>query len=747
MEELNALVSAAQGGDSAAFGRIVTRFQNMAYAGAYARLGDYHLAQDVAQEAFVDAYRNLANLRDPAAFPGWFRRFVIKHADRQYRALRPRALDPGAVDALPSELPDPAMLHARSEERQSVREAVAALPESQREATLLFHIEGYSQKQIAQFLEVPVGTIKKRLFDARKGLRKRMLDMVVETMQENKPDELFSEKVQFFIALRAGDMARIKTLVDKRPELVEVRTEWAVSSEGHYWPLNVTPIFWAASTGDVKLLEFLIDRGAKIEECDKTGGTSLHAAVLAGQLNAATLLLDRGADVNAASNNGQQPLHRAVLRRDASMVALLLDRGATIDAKDAAGCTPADWAGLKAYGDLLELLVSRGAERPAVDLSSGQVTQRSENRDARQVPVGAAVLGRVLDRAGKAMDGKGAVKGAENAPVHGSVDGGASPVFETGIKIIDLLAPIKRGGHIGHFTPLSGVGKLLVMGQICQNIAASHNGHIVYLGLEDGAYTAEGMLLAWKSEFGLDERVMQRTTWVFAQGTDSEAKKQQAVETGVTIAEHLRQQGGEVLLVVEGSLASVAGIRSYLQSHAVSSPTGSVTTLYVGDYTAGLEPEAFVGLHGTITFSLERAQQGLYPAIDPQESRSVLLRDPLFDPEHRQLVVEIQRIFRRYQGLHNQYENKGFDALFHLADREEDEQLVRRARRLHRFLTQPFNGTEPYTGMPGVVVPLAETLEGCRAILAGEHDEVAEEAFYFSGSMQQVLEKVEATAV
>ena len=175
MEELSAPVAAAQKGDAQCFGRLVERFQGMAYSSAYARLGDSHLAEDVAQEAFVDAYMSLGSLREPAAFPGWFRRFVIKHSERQFRVQHPQALDPVVIEALPSGLPDPALLFERSLERQSVHEAIAKLPPAQREATLLFYIEDYSLKEIAAFVDAPLGAVKSGSSTPGKVLKKGCL--------------------------------------------------------------------------------------------------------------------------------------------------------------------------------------------------------------------------------------------------------------------------------------------------------------------------------------------------------------------------------------------------------------------------------------------------------------------------------------------------------------------------------------------------------------------------------------------
>ena len=184
MDELKELVSRSAAGDVEAFALLVRRFQHMACGYAYSVLGDFHLAEDAAQEAFVDAYRLLGDLREPEAFPGWFRRIVFKHCDRMTRRRRPHVF----LDAVAEPLAGGAS-PAEAVERREVREAIGILPEAQRQVVALFYIRRHSQPEIAAFLEVPLTTVKKRLVDARKKLRERMLDMVSETLQDNGPDE------------------------------------------------------------------------------------------------------------------------------------------------------------------------------------------------------------------------------------------------------------------------------------------------------------------------------------------------------------------------------------------------------------------------------------------------------------------------------------------------------------------------------------------------------------------------------
>lgn len=195
MEELKSLVGSAQTGDLDAYGEIVRRFQDMGYGYAYSILGDFHLAEDATQEAFIEAYRCLENLRQPAAFPGWFRRIVFKHCDRLRRRKKIPAAPLEAAAEVASPDSQPSQRLEDSEMRDNVLAAIRSLPARQREVTTLFYINGYSQNDIAEFLEVPTGTVKSRLAASRPQLKERMIDMVENTLHKNAPDERFSKKV------------------------------------------------------------------------------------------------------------------------------------------------------------------------------------------------------------------------------------------------------------------------------------------------------------------------------------------------------------------------------------------------------------------------------------------------------------------------------------------------------------------------------------------------------------------------
>jgi RNA polymerase sigma factor (sigma-70 family) len=199
VEELKSLVIRARSGDLEAFGKIVRSFQDMAHGCAYSFLGDFHLAEDVAQEAFLDAYRQLPNLRNPEAFPSWFRRMVFKHCDRITRGKHIQTISMDVAAAAIAAKDTGAVQFTQDYEiKEEVLEAIRALPEHERMVTTLFYINGYSQKEIGEFLEVPVTTVKKRLYDSRKRLRRRMMDMVKTTLKENALPEDFAQRLLRF---------------------------------------------------------------------------------------------------------------------------------------------------------------------------------------------------------------------------------------------------------------------------------------------------------------------------------------------------------------------------------------------------------------------------------------------------------------------------------------------------------------------------------------------------------------------
>lgn len=345
------LVRASQRGDIDAFGQLVGCFQRFACAVAYSVVGDLHLAEDAAQEAFIEAYQCLANLREPAAFPAWFRRIVVKRADRLVRGRRVATLPIEAAGALRAEQAEPPQVAEARETRSLVHAAVASLPETDRLLVGLFHLGGYSQREVAAMVELPEQLVKKRLFRARQALRRSMEGAMAEEFAGRISERgAFTRAVQFFIAVRAGDLALVGRMLDADPALADERERWdEEQSRRSRMPAagSFTALHRAAYGGDLALAELLLARGASPDARTKIGQTPLHVAVLVDRPPLVERLLAAGADPNAATERGQTPLHWATIRARPWQIRRLLAAGADPGAADAEGRTPEDWAALK----------------------------------------------------------------------------------------------------------------------------------------------------------------------------------------------------------------------------------------------------------------------------------------------------------------------------------------------------------------------------------------------------------------
>jgi RNA polymerase sigma factor (sigma-70 family) len=369
MDDLTTLVLAAQRGDLDAFGRVVERFQKMAYAVAYATVGDTHLAEDAAQEAFIEAYLSLPKLREPAAFPGWFRRIVFKRGDRLIRGKSLTTVPLEAAGAVVAHEPGPAAVAEARELRREVQGAIEELPEPDRLLVMLFYLAGYAQPEIAAIAELPVATVKKRLYRARQRLRERMDGLLRDQFHRQHPiDEQFARLVQFFIAVRTGDLARVRAFLDATPALLNAHERWDEATARQYGlPIvsSFTALHRATYSGDGALVALLLARRADPNARTRQGQTPLHIAALVDRPSIVAQLLAGGADPNCAAEHGLTPLHFAVIRERRAIVAQLLGAGADSALPDRHGRTPMDWARLKGYEELVALL---GRDRqPAPD--------------------------------------------------------------------------------------------------------------------------------------------------------------------------------------------------------------------------------------------------------------------------------------------------------------------------------------------------------------------------------------------
>ena len=636
----------------------------MAFAGAYALVGEAYLAQDIAQEAFLEAYHNLGKLREPAAFPGWFRRIVLGRSHRELRQQPRVLLGLDQVGTLYTDRDDPAQQIDAHHLQSELAQALQTLSEPQRLVITLCYIEGYRYQEIADFLELPLSTVKKRLFAARRKLQGRMLHMVQDRLQQGKPsqDASFAQQVQFFLAVREADLATIKRLVADNPTLLQAQTEWKMALGLHYWPLGSTALHLAAGMGNTALLAYFLAQPVDLAVKSRAGMSPLHIATIMNQAACVQLLLDHNADPNQRAVNEQTPLHHAVLRNNHALAALLLENGADPSLQDAQQRTPMDWAVIRQNSQLIELLVNHGAPPPADGMVMAAETQLNPTEPAFALN---QLRGAIL-----AADGSVRTAPSQSNPVHKS-DGQAlapatSSMLATGIKFIDLLAPLARGGQNGIFTPLAGVGLMVVMGQLIHSMSV-------------------------------------------------------------------------VLLLVDSQLAEVEGTLAYLRANVSVTAEAAVTTLVNGNHTPGALPVIYAGLDAVLAFDFTRAVARLYPALDPVRSYSTLLKRGLVSSTHQQVAAAIKRLLQRYGELRPPMEQHKMstDDLWYIEDDPNLVAEINRAQRLDRFLTQPFYGAEPWTGIVGQLVGVDATIAGCQAILAGNYDALPKEAFAYIGAIEE----------
>ncbi|HVX58227.1 MAG TPA: F0F1 ATP synthase subunit beta [Candidatus Saccharimonadales bacterium] len=376
------------------------------------------------------------------------------------------------------------------------------------------------------------------------------------------------------------------------------------------------------------------------------------------------------------------------------------------------------------------------------------------------VPVGDATLGRMFNVVGEPIDNKPAPTKAQLASIHAEAptledQSGKTELFETGIKVIDLICPIVKGGKVGLFGG-AGVGKTVFIQELINNIAKFHEGRSVFAGV--GERTREGNDLYHEMK---DSGVLDKTSLVFGQMNEPPGARLRVALTGLTMAENFRDQGADVLLFIDnifrftqagaevsallGRMPSAVGYQPNLatemgglQERITSTKKGSITSVqavYVpaDDLTDPAPATTFAHLDSTVTLSRALTELGLYPAVDPLASSSTVLDPEVVGQEHYDVAREVQRILQRYRDLQDIIAILGMEELS-----DEDKQLVARARRIQRFLTQPFFVAETFTGTPGAFVPLKDTIKGFREILDGKHDGKSEQAFYMKGKIEEV---------
>ena len=385
------------------------------------------------------------------------------------------------------------------------------------------------------------------------------------------------------------------------------------------------------------------------------------------------------------------------------------------------------------------------------------------------VPVGNVTLGRIFNLLGEPIDmGEELPEDTERWPIHREAPTiedltPTTEMFETGIKVVDLLAPYAKGGKVGLFGG-AGVGKTVIIQELIHNLAQEHGGLSAFCGVGERSREGNDLYLEMK-----ESGVLDKTMLVFGQMNEPPGARMRVALSGLTMAEYFRdQEGQDVLLFIDnifrfvqagsevsallGRMPSQVGYQptlesemGQLQERITSTRKGSVTSIqaiYVpaDDLTDPAPASAFAHLNATTTLSRSIAEKGIYPAVDPLDSTSTILKEEILGEEHFQVANQVKEVLQRYRDLQDIIAILGIEELS-----DEDRVTVNRARRLERFLSQPFFVAEQFTGTPGVYVPIAETIRGFKEILEGKHDDIPERAFYMKGTIDEVIKDAAAT--
>jgi F-type H+-transporting ATPase subunit beta len=379
------------------------------------------------------------------------------------------------------------------------------------------------------------------------------------------------------------------------------------------------------------------------------------------------------------------------------------------------------------------------------------------------VPVGEKTLGRMMDVLGRPIDEAGPVEADKKEPIHRRPPeydelSSTAEILETGIKVIDLMCPFARGGKVGLFGG-AGVGKTVNMMELIRNIAVEHSGYSVFAGV--GERTREGNDFYYEMK---ESQVLDKVSLVYGQMNEPPGNRLRVALTGLTIAEEFRDEGRDVLMFIDniyryslagnevsallGRMPSAVGYQptlaeemGVLQERITTTKTGSITSVqavYVpaDDLTDPAPATTFAHLDATVVLARSIAELGIYPAVDPLDSNSRQLDPKVIGQEHYDTARRVQQVLQRYKELQDIIAILGMDELS-----EEDKLTVARARKIQRFLSQPFFVAEVFTGAPGKYVSLQETIRGFKGIVDGDYDELPEQAFYMVGTIDEAVEK------
>ena len=454
--------------------------------------------------------------------------------------------------------------------------------------------------------------------------------------------------------------------------------------------------------------------------------------------------------------------------------------GAVIDVEFARDSVPSVYDALKVTDKNLTLEVQQqlgdGVVR-TIAMGSSEGVKRGlvvENTNAPiSVPVGEATLGRIMDVLGNPIDEKGPIKSKVAMPIHRKPPAyeelaASDELLETGIKVIDLVCPFAKGGKVGLFGG-AGVGKTVNMMELINNIATEHSGLSVFAGV--GERTREGNDFYYEMQesgvVNIEKPEESKVSMVYGQMNEPPGNRLRVALTGLTMAEKFRDEGKDVLMIVDniyrytlagtevsallGRMPSAVGYQptlaeemGALQERITSTKTGSITSVqavYVpaDDLTDPSPATTFAHLDSTVVLSRDIASKGIYPAVDPLDSTSRQLDPLIIGQAHYEAARGVQSVLQRYKELKDIIAILGMDELS-----EEDKLAVARARKIERFLSQPFHVAEVFTGSPGKYVSLKDTIAGFQGILDGEYDHLPEQAFYMVGSIEEAVKKAQA---
>ncbi len=452
--------------------------------------------------------------------------------------------------------------------------------------------------------------------------------------------------------------------------------------------------------------------------------------------------------------------------------------GAVVDVEFPSGHLPPIYAALKATNpfigpetgnltlEVAQHLGDNAVRTIAMDTTDGlkRGTEVADTGEGIRMPVGAGTLGRVMNLLGEPIDNQGPIRAEKNLPIHRPApefkeQDTKDSILVTGIKVIDLLAPYKKGGKIGLFGG-AGVGKTVLIQELIRNIATEHGGYSVFAGV--GERTREGTALFREMK---ESGVIEKTAMVFGQMNEPPGARARVALSALTIAEYFRDEmRQDVLLFVDnifrftqagaevsallGRIPSAVGYQptlstdmGELQERITSTKNGSITSIqavYVpaDDYTDPAPAATFAHLDATTELSRPIAELGIYPAVDPLASSSSVLTPDVVGAEHYQVARGVKEILQRYKELQDIIAILGMDELS-----EEDRATVSRARKIQRFLSQPFHVAEQFTGMHGAYVQVADTVRSFKEVLEGKHDDIPEQAFYMVGHIDEALAK------